>query len=896
MKITNRLILLLLLSLQTIQLFAQKVTADSMVYVERIEYLKNSVLNGDKFSDSADSFINDGLELAKAASDTAALVDFYTLKGDYEKEQNRYDESLAAYEQVVDFISPFTQKELFARTRKKMGNLFWRFNKHNLALQSFLESLRFYQQLGNALEVGKTYNNLGTISRGGSVYDSALYYYNKALTIFTEIDDQYWISSTQNLIGNTYLQMGKPNAALKYYQQSLAIRRTLGDSLAVSGSLTNIAKAHLKQRNDEQALKAANEALEIRRGHNDLDLVASSLVDLGGIYKETGNYAKSIEFFQQALIIRRQLGDELQIAASLLNVGSIYRQLNLVETALEYYTDALELYQKIGDEARVSTVLNYIGGVYYKQGAYDNALDYFLSALGYREVSGDQRQVARISNNVAMIYKNIGNYPKALDYYNEALSYYKKQGNRKQYAATLNHIGNLHVVWGNDSEALNFLKKAYFERREIGDNYGFAHSALDIGEIYLTQEKLTAANAYFSKALEMAKSLHNFELNRDVHFAVYRLETARRKYRAALRHHEKYTAWKDSVFNYETLQRITQVQMQNEPERRNMQIEFERKKQQMEIDRLRKNREEREAYFELKEQNQLQTRNLIIAVAAGLLLVVILLISRFIMKVRTNKKLHRLNNELSNLNTDLQQSQKSLRQLNATKDKFFSIIAHDLKNPFTALVSLADILHEKFQVMEEHRKSEILNQIHIAAKNTFRLLENLLEWSKAQQGGVVYTPVEVDVATEINHAVDLYVNALHQKDIDVKIDISQYLEVTTDKHMLSFVLRNLIGNAVKFTPFSGKIIIRMEKRKNDLLVSVKDTGVGMTRSVMERLFDLNVHYTTEGTNKERGAGLGLILCKDFVTKMGGDIMVESTPGEGSAFSFTLPYPAKSRLK
>jgi two-component system sensor histidine kinase/response regulator len=160
----------------------------------------------------------------------------------------------------------------------------------------------------------------------------------------------------------------------------------------------------------------------------------------------------------------------------------------------------------------------------------------------------------------------------------------------------------------------------------------------------------------------------------------------------------------------------------------------------------------------------------------------------------------------------------------------------------------------------------------------------------------VYTPVEVDVATEINHAVDLYVNALHQKDIDVKIDISQYLEVTTDKHMLSFVLRNLIGNAVKFTPFSGKIIIRMEKRKNDLLVSVKDTGVGMTRSVMERLFDLNVHYTTEGTNKERGAGLGLILCKDFVTKMGGDIMVESTPGEGSAFSFTLPYPAKSRLK
>ncbi|MFO7863086.1 MAG: tetratricopeptide repeat protein [Salinivirgaceae bacterium] len=892
MKINNSLLLLLFLSFQAVLLSGQKVTTDSMVYVERIEYLKKSVQTGDEFSDSADSYINAGLDLAKAASDTAALIDFYTLKGDYEKEQNRYDESLAAYEHVIDFISPFTQKELFARTRKKMGNLFWRFNKHNLALQSFLESLRFYQQMGNALEVGKTYNNLGTISRGVSVYDSALYYYNKALTIFIEIDDQPWVSSTQNLIGNTYLQMGKPNSALKNYRKSLAIRRSLGDSLAVSGSLTNMAKAYLKQRNDEQALKAANRALEIRQEHNELHLVASSLVDLGGIYKEIGNYAKSIEFFQQALIIRRQLGDEIQIAASLLNVGSIYRQLDLAETALTYYTDALELYQKNGDEARVSTVLNYIGGVYYKQGAFDNALDYFLSALGYREVAGDRRQVASISNNVAMIYKNIGNYPKALDYYNEALAYYQSHGNRKQYAATLNHIGNLHAVWENDSEALNFLKKAYFQRREISDNYGFAHSALDIGEIYLKQNKLAAANAYISKALEIAKSLHNFELSRDVHFAMYRLETARRKYKAALQHHEKYTAWKDSVFNYETLQRITQVQMQNEAERRNMQLEFERKKQQMEIERLRKNREEREAYFELKEQNQMQTRNLIIAIAVGLLLVVILLINRFVMKVRTNKKLHRLNNDLSNLNTDLQKSQKALRQLNATKDKFFSIIAHDLKNPFTALVSLTDILHEKFQVMEEHRKSEILNQIHIAAKNTFRLLENLLEWSKSQQGGVVYTPVDVDVATEINHAVDLYVNALQQKDIDVKIDISQYLEVTTDRQMLSFVLRNLIGNAVKFTPYSGKIKIQMEKRKNDVLVSVKDTGVGMTRNVIEHLFDLNVHYTTEGTNKERGAGLGLILCKDFVTKMGGDIMVESTPGEGSVFSFTLPYPVK----
>jgi two-component system sensor histidine kinase/response regulator len=240
----------------------------------------------------------------------------------------------------------------------------------------------------------------------------------------------------------------------------------------------------------------------------------------------------------------------------------------------------------------------------------------------------------------------------------------------------------------------------------------------------------------------------------------------------------------------------------------------------------------------------------------------------------------------------LNKSEKELKLLNVTKDKFFSIIAHDLRNPFTALVSLSEILSEKVETMTPERRKEVIDQISYAASNTYRLLGNLLEWSRSQQEGVKFTPEIIPLGPLTEEIVSLQLSLATQKELNVAIDVDPNVEIETDKHMISFVIRNLLGNAMKFTPKGGNITLEAKSGKTEVIYKVIDTGVGISRANIEKLFDLNNHFTSEGTNKEKGIGLGLVLCKEFVDRMGGMIRVESVPGSGSTFSFQIPKKPK----
>ncbi|PLX22516.1 MAG: hypothetical protein C0599_06165, partial [Salinivirgaceae bacterium] len=502
-----------------------------------------------------------------------------------------------------------------------------------------------------------------------------------------------------------------------------------------------------------------------------------------------------------------------------------------------------EIYQSLGDEIRISNCLNYIGGVYYTQGEYDHALDYFLSALGYREIVGDKSKIAAIMNNVAMIYKNMGNYEKSLEYYMQAMNNYNDIGNKKLYAATQNHIGNLYKVQNKLNNALSWFKKAYDIRRNINDKQGIAQTALDIGTIYKAKRNNAAALAFINKSIEIAKDLNDFQLLRDVYLALYEINKKMGRTSSALRFYENYTAWKDSVFNMNTLEKITQVQMQNEAERMRMKIAYENDQKQKEIEQLKSNREEQEKYYNLKVKAEQDARNFIIAVAVGLLLVIILLINRFVIKSRANKKLRKANDELSELNTRLNKSEKELKLLNVTKDKFFSIIAHDLRNPFTALVSLSEVLSNKVDTMTSERRKEVIDQITYAATNTYRLLGNLLEWSRSQQEGIKFVPEIIPLKPLTEEIVSLQLNLAQQKELNIAIEIEPNSDVETDRHMISFVIRNLLGNAIKFTPKGGNISISTQIGKSEVIYKVTDTGVGISRSNIEKLFDLNSHYT-----------------------------------------------------
>lgn len=229
-----------------------------------------------------------------------------------------------------------------------------------------------------------------------------------------------------------------------------------------------------------------------------------------------------------------------------------------------------------------------------------------------------------------------------------------------------------------------------------------------------------------------------------------------------------------------------------------------------------------------------------------------------------------------------------LLKLNATKDKFFSIISHDLKNPFNAIIGFSDILAEQVQEKNEEGIIECAEIIRNSSRLAMNLLMNLLEWSRSQSGRMEFAPEPVEMVALINGNVELFGGSAKQKSLAIARKLPPEATVFADKAMISAVLRNLISNAVKFTNPGGEIVISAQATKKELTVSISDNGVGITKEGIEKLFRIDKNHSTLGTQNEKGTGLGLVLCKEFVEKHGGKIGVESEAGKGSTFKFTLP--------
>ncbi|MGY6530039.1 MAG: GAF domain-containing sensor histidine kinase [Cyanobacterium sp.] len=237
----------------------------------------------------------------------------------------------------------------------------------------------------------------------------------------------------------------------------------------------------------------------------------------------------------------------------------------------------------------------------------------------------------------------------------------------------------------------------------------------------------------------------------------------------------------------------------------------------------------------------------------------------------------------------LQNYSKELRQINASKDRFFSIIAHDLKSPFNAMLGFASILNEDADELPPEEIKEISSDIFNTGKATLKLLNNLLQWSMLETGNLSWRPKRLLLWEVVQGVLDLlYGTALHKK-IALVNEISSEINVYGDLMMLESVLQNIVNNAIKFSHMGDKITVSCTQEDNDLIrIIITDTGVGMTQEQMNRLFEMEYSASKVGTEGEKGTGLGLLLCKEFVHKNGGSIKVMSELNKGSQFSFTIP--------
>ncbi|MHC1706357.1 MAG: histidine kinase N-terminal 7TM domain-containing protein [Bacteroidales bacterium] len=247
------------------------------------------------------------------------------------------------------------------------------------------------------------------------------------------------------------------------------------------------------------------------------------------------------------------------------------------------------------------------------------------------------------------------------------------------------------------------------------------------------------------------------------------------------------------------------------------------------------------------------------------------------------------------LESSLIENTKKLEEANADKDKFLKLLSHDLRNPLGTLLGLSEVLHHEFDDLPDQKRRSVISSIYSASEQTYLLVEGLLEWARQNTGQLVYHPEPLNIKEVIHDVTLLFMQQASLKNITISEMVPSPFHVVSDKNMLKTVLRNLMSNAIKFTPTGGSVIITGNNPGSDIpgkqqvSISVQDTGAGIPKENLKQLFQYNYKYSEKGTAGEKGSGLGLLLCKELLQKNGGTISVVSEVGKGSTFTITLPY-------
>jgi two-component system, sensor histidine kinase and response regulator len=540
-------------------------------------------------------------------------------------------------------------------------------------------------------------------------------------------------------------------------------------------------------------------------------------------------------------------------------------------SALENYLKALELAEQTNDMQGIAAALNNIGYTYRVLARYEEALSYSYRSLEISKKLNWERGIIIGHGNIAWLLEKIKNNQKALQYAKQAVMLSQRTNDAYVKATSQHVLGKVYEAIQEYDSALKFYQVGlnYAQREALKQQIAF--NSLGIGEIYTAQGKTKQAIDFLFQAMDFGSQSQSPDIVRDASLSLMKAYRDSNNPQRAFVYYDIYSHIRDSLFNIEKINEV-----------RRLEFEYKTKAQQKEIDSL---GAEREKQKEQIENQKVVFYNLIIIV----LLLGLLALSIFRNRLKEKQK----NIELMHQNLKIEKQKEALavqtealNESNASKDKIFSIVAHDLRSPLSSLKNTITLFEREMLTEEEFR--EILPKLKKTLNNTFELTDELLYWAKNQMNVIEFMPVRVKLQPIFEEQISSAEELAMVKKIKMSISLaSDIADVKADKDMLKSILRNLISNAIKFCRNDDKITLSATEAHEFITISVEDTGVGITKENMTKLFT-NHNFTTRGTAGERGTGLGLNLCKDFVEKNGGKIWVKSEEGKGSVFYFSLP--------
>lgn len=615
------------------------------------------------------------------------------------------------------------------------------------------------------------------------------------------------------------------------------------DDLERVDLFNSIAQTYMFQDQDS-SLKYSSRALNVARKTGYAKGQADALNLQAGVFRTQSNFPKSLKYSQQALRIYERLKDSVGVARIFSNISSLHSYMGNPEKGLEYVKKSLRLTKALNAKK-----------------------SYSLSLIG-----------------AGICYDKLAIPDSALLCYQEAEKILKENNDYKSLGFVYNNMGAMYVILDSLELAKQFYLRGLELRRKFENKWGMIYSLNGLANIALKSGKSDSTIFWATQGLELATKFGAIQETRTAAYYLREAMIIKEDFRSAIRYDSIYEYYRDSTYSLE-----------KEKALKNQEFEFTLERKEAENEYLREERKKSDALVTFQGIT-------IAAVLVSLIFVIIFAASQYRAKKREkkanealtrqqeeilkqNQELERLNEAITQQNQEIQAQKADLEELNRLKDRLFSLISHDLKNPLNAVAGTLGLL--KSGMINQDEMPVFVDNALAEVNATSGLLQNLLFWAKSQMNGLQPHVDKVDLKGLVKETMDLLSTTAASKDIELEDHLAGEAVVNADYQMTSLVVRNLLSNALKFSYPGEKIQIKGWGENGRFYLSIRDRGIGISDENQDRLFR-SLDFSTPGTENEKGTGLGLYLSRVFLNQLGGDVKVESEEGVGSTFTFWLP--------
>lgn len=599
----------------------------------------------------------------------------------------------------------------------------------------------------------------------------------------------------------------------------------------------------LRESKTDSSILYGNKAIELSDSFGFYKQKARVCNYVGVVYMHYKKDVKaSIPFYHDALEAAYRVKDTLQIAYAYNNLGDAFYLIGNISLALKYGKNSLHYFQQLNDKRGLAYTYINLGLAYRKDHKYDLSINFFKQAISIRKEIDDDIGIASAVYEIGVSYLKNEELDQAVHYFNKSLRLHKNLDNKMYIALSLNGIGDVLLETGKYSQALEKYYESLNYNIEGDHKTGIIQNKLGIALAYSLIGKPVKGKEQLQEALDLSYSLGYSSNILKSYRTSAKLYENNGDFKSANESYKEYLIVYDSLYSAQQFDALSEMENRY------------RISQSLNI---------------INQDLQQKKRDILyLSIILVLLLFIgVVLAWRFIVKRRLSKQ---------------------LKLINESKDKLFSIISHDLKSPFNSMLGFSGLMVKESENTDNERIKKYSKYIDQMSKQTVELINNLTSWSRSQRGLIKLSKTEFNLRELIDKIIDLNRSNAKQKRIEINNTIESECNVKADQDILRTIITNLLNNAIKFTEKDGEIIINAKKQKHNFNISIKDSGVGIDKTDLVKLFSVKDNFTTLGTNDEKGTGLGLIICKEFTEMHGGKIDVISSSGEGSEFVVTIP--------